>query len=145
MHTTKKPRGISGVVIAVLLTVIGIAAVLAFWSMMGGFFNPPQPKVIIERAVITKIGQNTYDISITVREIGGASTRITKAQITGEGVNQTLTSPTSGKTELSAGSSQTLVYVFNGDLQPGVTYRVRVYYVKDGDEEPSELYPVTVR
>jgi ABC-type transporter Mla subunit MlaD len=49
----KKFRGISGVVIAVLLTVIGIAAVLMFWGMMSGFFNP-QPKVIIEKATITK-------------------------------------------------------------------------------------------
>jgi len=144
MYTTKKPRGISGVVIAVLLTVIGIAAVLIFWSMMSGFFNP-QPKVIIERAVITKIGQNTYDVSITVRETGGASTTITKAEITGEGVNQQLQSLKSGKTELSPGSSQTLVYEFNGDLQPGVTYYVAVYYTSGGNDVRSELYPVTVR
>ncbi len=78
----KKLRGISGVVIAVLLAVIGIAAVLMFWGMMSGFFNP-QPKVIIEKATITKTGKDTYDISITVREIGGASTEILYAVITG--------------------------------------------------------------
>jgi len=78
----KKFRGISGVVVTVLLTVIGIAAVLMFWGMMSGFFNP-HPKVIIESAQLTNLGNNQYDLSITVRETGGASTCIIGATITG--------------------------------------------------------------
>jgi hypothetical protein len=168
----KKFRGISGVVIAVLLTVIGIAAVLMFWGMMSGFFNP-QPKVIIEKATITKTGQNTYDISITVRETGGASTEILYAVITGGELpnevrldfpttNQQQGSQQQGSQQqaitLSPGQSKTLVFKL-GDgqqqgsqqqgqsvtLRPGVTYYVAVYYKKGDGIERSDLYPVTVR
>jgi hypothetical protein len=144
----KKFRGISGVVIAVLLAVIGIAAVLMFWGMMSGFFSP-QPKVIIEKATITKIG-NKYDISITVRETGGASTQIEKAVITGGDLTteQPLTLSTTSQqqdTTLSPGQSKTLVYETTQSLKPGVTYYVAVYYTKGGGTERSDLYPVTVR
>ncbi|MFZ8841119.1 MAG: hypothetical protein ACO2PM_19810 [Pyrobaculum sp.] len=139
----KKFRGISGVVIAVLLTVIGIAAVLMFWGMMSGFFNP-QPKVIIEKATITKTGPNTYDISITVRETGGASTQIDDAKIIDDNNENTLTLKT-GDTTLGPGQSKTLIYSYSGGLQPGKTYYVAVYYTKGGSTERSDLYPVTVR
>jgi hypothetical protein len=143
----KKFRGISGVVIAVLLAVIGIAAVLMFWGMMSGFFTP-QPKVIIEKATITKIG-NKYDISITVRETGGASTQIEKAVITGGDLTteQELSPSTAQQqdTTLSPGQSKTLVYETTQSLKPGVTYHVAVYYTKGGGTERSDLYPVTVR
>jgi hypothetical protein len=146
----KKFRGISGVVIAVLLTVIGIAAVLMFWGMMSGFFSP-QPKVIIEKATITKTGQNTYDISITVRETGGASTEIEYAVITGGDLQNEvrLDFPTTNQQQdktLSPGQSKTLVFKLNNQqLKPGVTYYVAVYYTKGGSTERSDLYPVTVR
>ena len=144
----KKLRGISGVVIAVLLTVIGIAAVLMFWGMMSGFFNP-QPKVIIEKATITKTGQNTYDISITVRETGGASTEIDYAVITGGGLQNEERLSTSNQQQdktLSPGQSKTLVFKLdNQQLTPGVTYYLAVYYKKGDSTERSDLYPVTVR
>ncbi len=145
----KKFRGISGVVIAVLLAVIGIAAVLMFWSMISGFFTP-QPKVIIEKATITKIG-NKYDISITVRETGGASTKIEYAVITGGNLQEEVrlelstTNQQQDKT-LSPGQSKTLVFKLdNRQLEPGMTYYVAVYYTKGGGTERSDLYPVTVR
>jgi hypothetical protein len=149
----KKLRGISGVVIAVLLTVIGIAAVLMFWGMMSGFFNP-QPKVIIEKATITKIGQNTYDVSITVRETGGASTTIIEAKIfgpdlndNGESIDISTGSSTGGSNTpvLSPGSSITITGKLNKPLKPGVTYYIAVYYTKGDSTERSDLYPVTVR
>jgi len=141
----KKFRGISGVVIAVLLAVIGIAAVLMFWGMMSGFFTP-QPKVIIEKATITKIG-NKYDISITVRETGGASTQIERAVITGGDLTteQDLSTAQQQDTTLSPGQSKTLVYETTQSLKPGVTYYVAVYYTKGDGTERSDLYPVTVR
>ncbi|MFZ8808892.1 MAG: hypothetical protein ACO2PN_12425 [Pyrobaculum sp.] len=141
----KKFRGISGVVIAVLLAVIGIAAVLMFWGMMSGFFTP-QPKVIIEKATITKIG-NKYDISITVRETGGASTKIERAIITGGDLTteQDLSTAQQQDTTLSPGQSKTLVYETTQSLKPGVTYYVAVYYTKGDGTERSDLYPVTVR
>jgi hypothetical protein len=156
----KKFRGISGVVIAVLLTVIGIAAVLMFWGMMSGFFNP-QPKVIIEKATITKIG-NKYDVLITVRETGGASTTIIQAKIFGPGLNedgQTIdistgsgtggsSSNTGGSNTpvLSPGSSITITgKLDNIQLKPGATYYIAVYYTKGDGTERSDLYPVTVR
>jgi len=144
----KKFRGISGVVIAVLLTVIGIAAVLMFWGMMSGFFTP-QPKVIIEKATITKVGNN-YDVSITVRETGGASTEIEKAVITGGQLSseidlQLSTTAQQQDNTLSPGQSKTLVYETTQSLTPGVTYYVAVYYKKGDSTERSDLYPVTVR
>jgi hypothetical protein len=155
----KKFRGISGVVIAVLLTVIGIAAVLMFWGMMSGFFNP-QPRVIIEKATITKIGDK-YDVLITVRETGGASTTITEVKIFGPGLNdngETITistgSGTGGSSSntggsnapvLSPGSSITITGELNKQLKPGATYYIAVYYTKGDGTERSDLYPVTVR
>jgi hypothetical protein len=156
----KKFRGISGVVIAVLLAVIGIAAVLMFWGMMSGFFNP-QPKVIIEKATITKIG-NKYDVLITVREVGGASTTIVEARIfgpdlddNGERIDISTGSGTGGSSSntggsntpvLSPGSSITITGKFDKKpLKPGVTYYIAVYYTKGDVTERSDLYPVTVR
>jgi hypothetical protein len=143
----KKLRGISGVVIAVLLTVIGIAAVLTFWGMVSGFFNP-QPKVIIEKATITKIGDK-YDVSITVRETGGASTTIKAVKLFGsglsdEGVDVNIKTPESDRI-LSPGSSKTIVGTYSGSLQTGTTYYIAVEYDKGGSKERSDLYPVTVR
>jgi len=163
----KKLRGISGVVIAVLLTVIGIAAVLMFWGMMSGFFSP-QPKVIIEKVAITKVGQNNYDLSITVRETGGASTCILGAAIMGGSTTTTsipVTStatpliPASGQQSsqqgcggnnqgvpLGPGQSMTISYVVqNQQLSPGVTYYVAVYYLSSNTVERTDLYPITVR
>jgi hypothetical protein len=142
----KKFRGISGVVIAVLLAVIGIAAVLMFWGMMSGFFTP-QPKVIIEKATITKVRQNAYDLSITVRETGGASTEIDKVVITGGDLSADieLHTPRERDKTLSPGQSRTFTYEVGQPLNPGVTYYVAVYYKRGADTERSDLYPVTVR
>jgi len=157
----KKFRGISGVVIAVLLTVLGIAAVLLFWSMISGFFNP-QPKVIIEKATITQIGDK-YDVLITVRETGGASTKIKEAKIFGPGLNDNgeridiSTGSSTGGSSSNTGGSNTLVLSpgssititgklgNNIRLNPGVTYYIAVYYTKGDGTERSDLYPVTVR
>jgi len=144
----KKLRGISGAVVAVLLAVIGIAAVLLFWGMVSGFFTP-QPKVIIEKVTITKVGNNIFDLSITVRETGGASTEIDKVVITGgdlgevEGIQ--LHTPRERDKTLSPGQSRTFTYEVQHKLNPGVTYYVAVYYKKGVDTERSDLYPVTVR
>ncbi len=135
----RNPRGISGVVIAVLLTVIGILAVLMFWGMFSGMFNP-QPKVIIEKATITKIG-NKYDVSITVREVGGASTTIRAVIKTPDGSEKDIIK----NVDLQAGQSKTLVGEYTENLDPGTTYYIAVYYQKGNGEERSELYPVTVR
>jgi hypothetical protein len=167
----KKFRGISGVVVTVLLTVIGIAAVLMFWSMMSGFFNP-HPKVIIESAQLTNLGNNQYDLSITVRETGGASTCIIGATITGGGsagtsattipATSTATSPFQTSSQqaqqcgssgqqgipLGPGQSTTIDYtitVQGQQLSPGVTYYVAVYYLSGGTVVRSDLYPITVR
>jgi len=138
-------RGISGVVIAVLLTVIGIVAVLAFWAMFSGLFNP-QPKVIIEKATLTRIGNNQYDLSISVREVGGASTTIQRVVLTGGGsTNEQECTGEGQDTSLQAGQSKQLAYKCSGSLNPGTTYYVRVYYQKGTGSEATDLYPVTVR
>ena len=137
-------RGISGVVIAVLLTVIGIAAVLMFWGMFSGLFTAT-PKLIIEQASAVKVGNNQYEFTIRVREVGGASTTITKLVINIDGQEQQLTPK--GQTDLSigAGESKTIAATFGQSLDPGKTYYIRVYYKKGSGEEPTDLYPITVR
>jgi len=140
-------RGISGVVIAVLLTVIGIVAVLAFWGIFSHIVTPTTPRIIIEKATLTKIGNNKYDLTISVREVGGASTQIVDVKLTGGnlGGEQSCGNPKSGSTSLSPGQSQTLVYECSVTLNPGTTYYVRVYYQKGEGSEATDLYPVTVR
>jgi hypothetical protein len=140
-----------------------------FWGMMSGFFNP-QPKVIIEKAQLTYLGNKQYDLSITVRETGGASTCILGATITGGGsagtsattitATSTATSPfqtSSQQTQqcgssgqqgipLGPGQSMTISYVVeNQQLSPGVTYYVAVYYLSSNTVERTDLYPITVR
>jgi len=139
-------RGISGVVIAVLLTVIGIVAVLAFWGIFGPMITGSNPRVIIEKATLTKIGDNKYDLTISVREVGGASTEIKEVKLTGGNLpgEQSCTKK-SGSTSLSPGQSQTLVYECSLSLNPGTTYYVRVYYQKGEGSEATDLYAVTVR
>lgn len=135
-------QGMSGVIVAVLLTVIGILAVLLFWGMFSGMLNP-QPKVIIEKATITKIGSGVYDVAVTVREVGGASTTIKKIEIKSD--ETTISVDTSSSLELSAGQSKTIIGTASGTLLPGKTYYIYVFYIKGNEEERSDLYPVTVR
>ncbi|MEM4439794.1 MAG: hypothetical protein QW680_14305 [Pyrobaculum sp.] len=136
-------RGISGVVIAVLLTVIGIAAVLAFWTIFYPLIQP-HPKIVIESATLTKVG-NEYDLSIRVREVGGASTTITKITLQGQNIGEEPCNTGQQDLSLSAGQSKTIVAKCNLPLNPGVTYYIAVYYKKGDGEERSELYSVTPR
>jgi len=62
-------KGVSGVVIAILLTVIGIAAVLIFWSYIQTLFPKPTPKPVIVDAKLWIVG-NKLRIEITVKNIG---------------------------------------------------------------------------
>ena len=137
-------RGISGVVIAVLLTVIGIAAVLAFWTIFYPLIQP-HPKIVIESATLTKIGDR-YDLTIRVREVGGASTTITKITLEGPGLTETECRFKRGQDgSLSAGQSKTIVAECNVQLEPGVTYHIYVYYRSGGGEEMSGPHAVTPR
>jgi len=103
-------------------------------------------KVIIEKATLTKIGNNQYDLSISVREVGGASTTIQKVVITGGGLTNEQECTGEGQdTTLYAGQSKLLIYRCDLPLRPDVTYYVRVYYQKGTSSEATDLYPVTVR
>ncbi|AEA12413.1 hypothetical protein TUZN_0930 [Thermoproteus uzoniensis 768-20] len=157
--------GISGVVVTVLLTVIGIVAVLMFWAMFSGFFNP-HPKIIIESAEVTQLSPGQYDVSITVREVGGASTQITGAVIYGTGSQsssqppqlqcnppgQSQSSSSSSASSSSqsfsipvgAGQEVTFYCTYSGNLIPGQTYYLAVYYTSGSSNVRSDLYPVTV-
>lgn len=135
-------KGISGVVVAVLLTVIGIVAVLMFWAMFSGMFSP-HPKLLIEGATLVKMGDQVLG-TITVREVGGASTQIQKIEIRGGANEQITCNPTGGSMELSAGASKTIQCTASG-LQTGKTYYLIVYYKVGDGEQPTDPYPVTVR
>ncbi|MEM1664078.1 MAG: hypothetical protein QXD96_08145 [Pyrobaculum sp.] len=136
-------RGISGVVIAVLLTVIGIAAVLAFWTIFYPLIQP-HPKIVIESATLTKIGDR-YDLTIRVKEVGGASTTIKRITLEGPGITERECS-TGQDLSLSAGQSKTIVaQCRNVQLEPGVTYHIYVYYRSGGGDEISGPHAVTPR
>lgn len=147
-------RGISGVVIAVLLTVIGIAAVLMFWGIFGGIIQS-SPRLVVESATITKIG-NQYELTIHVREVGGASTQIIRIEILGgdqpisitpsQGAQSSSQGTQGTKIEIGAGESRTITHsITNQELKPGMTYYIRLIYQKGDREEPTDLYPVSVR
>ncbi|MGC9171102.1 MAG: hypothetical protein ACP5HD_10255 [Thermoproteus sp.] len=150
--------GISGVVVTVLLTVIGIVAVLMFWAMFSGFFNP-HPKLVIESASITQLSQGQYDVSITVREVGGASTQIEKVVIydngqespplsgctTGQSQGGSSSGSQSGGISVGAGQEVTFHCGYSSNLKPGQTYYIAVYYTSGSSSVRSDLYPVTVR
>ncbi len=106
-----------------------------------------EPKVIIEKVVLTKIGLNVYDLAVTVREVGGASTAITRVEIVGGNLNAPIirTAPNGGNSTLRAGQRRTLAYIIFGKFNPGITYYIRVYYDIGEGEEATDLYPVTVR
>ena len=150
-----KLKGISNVVVTVLLTVIGIVAVLLFWSMFSGLFNPT-PKVIIEQASAISLGNGVYEFTIQVREVGGASTTIDQIILEAGTQTYTLTptqpggsSSSSGSSSsgitLGAGQSITIVARYNGQLNPGQTYYLRVAYTVGNGIQYSDAYPVTIR
>jgi len=72
-------RGVSGVVVAVLLTVISIVAVLIFWNTIACLVGLcPEPKILIENAnLLAKQGL----LTLTVKNIGSAATNISKVEL----------------------------------------------------------------
>jgi len=107
----------------------------------------PKARVIIEEATLTKVGDNKYDLSISVREVGGASTTIQKIVLVGGGLDSEKQCylKSGQNATLYAGQSKQLTYQCDLQLPLGVTYYVRVYYQKGEGSEATDLYPVTVR
>lgn len=136
-------KGISGVVVAVLLTVIGIVAVLMFWATFGGIISGTTPRVMIEKASFVKTGQQVYG-TVTVREVGGASTSIEEIVLKADQEFQCTPTGDADK-NLSPGGSKTIECTVNSDLATGKTYYLIVRYKVGDKKEPTDPYPVTIR
>jgi len=159
-------RGISGVVVAVLLTVISIVAVLIFWNSISCLVGLcPEPKILIENANLLA---KQCLLTLTVKNIGSAATNISKVELLPaekSGSSQrdssslTFTTPrsssssgqTTQKTEVPPGASLTIQYDCGSGqsggqgLTAGATYYVIVYYKKGDTVVPTDPYPVTAR
>jgi len=140
-------RGISGVVVAVLLTVIGVVAVLVFWtgvicSIAPQLCGRTESKVMIESASLVKMGNN-YLLTVHVREVGGASTTIETIKLIKDNPDSPVCSDKPNKL-LEAGRSATIQKTC-GNLNPGETYYVIVEYKSGGTTKVTDPYPVTAR
>jgi len=162
-------RGVSGVVVAVLLTVISIVAVLIFWNTISCLVGLcPEPKILIENANLLA---KQCLLTLTVKNIGSAATTISKVELLraeksgssqGDSSSLTFTTPRSSSSngqptqnpEVPPGASLTIQYdcgtgsgggQSGGQLTAGATYYVIVYYKKGDTVVPTDPYPVTAR
>jgi len=153
-------RGVSGVVVAVLLTVISIVAVLVFWNTIACLVGLcPEAKLLVENANLVA---NQGLLTLTVRNVGNAATSISRVELlpagqsgSGQGGSSSGPSCTPRSTgqggqqtqnpEVSPGLSLTIQYNCGQGLKAGTTYYIIVYYTKGNTEVPTDPYPVTAR
>jgi len=139
-------RGISGVVIAVLLTVIGVVAVIAFWGVICQMFpemcGGGDARVIIESASLRKSGNN-YLLTVGVREIGGKSTTIENIKLIRDNPDSPVCQGSPQEKSLEAGQRRTIILTCSGNIELGKTYYVIVEYKSRGNTQVTEPSPVT--
>jgi len=138
-------RGISGVVIAVLLTVIGVIAVLAFWGSICQMFPEMcggDTRVIIESASLRKSG-DSYLLTVGVREIGGKATTIENIKLIRDNPDSPICQGSPKEKSLEAGQRRTIILTCSSGIELGKTYYVIVEYTKRGTKEVTEPSPVT--
>ena len=80
-------RGISGVMVAVLLTIIGIVAVLIFGGVIMRFVGGRQLRVNIDSAQIIVIGEGNTKLVVGITNVGTADFKVTKITIDGSEVS----------------------------------------------------------
>lgn len=82
-------KGISGVMVAVLLTIIGIAAVLVFGNMIINFVSPRQLKGQIDSAQIIVVGNNNTKLAVSISNVGTIDFKVNSIKVDGDKVNCT--------------------------------------------------------
>jgi hypothetical protein len=109
----KDRRGISGVVVAILLTVIGIAGVVLLWTVILPMFYRLDFQILDTKLIVVEGGENIVQIKIW--NTGGVD--ITKLTVEGDVSTDLL----EGGDVLKAGDQRT--FVKRGiSLQAGKTY-----------------------
>lgn len=73
-------KGISGVVVAVLLTVIGIAAVLLFWGTISGLIGGKRLQGNIDSATILVV-EGKAKLAITISNAGTVDFKVNKITV----------------------------------------------------------------
>lgn len=79
-------KGISGVMVAVLLTIIGIAAVLVFGNMIISFVSPRQLKGQIDSAQIIVVGKKAK-LAVSISNVGTIDFKVNSIKVDGNEVN----------------------------------------------------------
>jgi hypothetical protein len=74
-------KGISGVVVAVLLTVIGIAAVLLFWGTISGLIGGKRLQGNIDSASILVVEGKTPKLVLTISNAGTVDFKVTSIKL----------------------------------------------------------------
>jgi hypothetical protein len=97
-------KGISGVVVAVLLTVIGIAAVLLFWNTIIGIITGPGPRANIDSATIIVV-ENDARLAITISNVGTVDIKVNSIKVGDTDVTTNCQPSPSGVLIASGGST----------------------------------------
>ena len=125
--------------VVVLLTIVGIAAVLLFWSIFSGMIRP-QLRVKIEQAVIYVDTQQVLQISIS--NVGTRDFVVDTIEVIGVG-SASSCNPSLGET-IPAGAVVQYSCQISGVDPTQASYLVRVD-VSSGNDKASDTAPALVR
>ncbi len=123
-------RGISPIVATVLLVIIAVAAGVLIWAWLSGFAtkNPTQQPALEEKikieALSVKSVNNTTQVTVYVRNLGGATVLITDAYLLDTSGNVIDTASVSLSVEPGKVNSTTIT--FDYQLASGATYILKL-------------------
>ena len=116
-------KGISGVVVAILLTIVGIAAVLAFYTIIWPLISPPMGFEIASVKLWVVSGKTVIEVEL--KNTGSVDLNIDEVQVYAGGSWQTASITTADK-YLPAGQSRSITAELGQALTPGESYLVKV-------------------
>lgn len=101
-------KGISGVVVAALLTIVGIAAVLMFWGVISGLIGGRRLQGTIDAAqiIVTETGAR---LAVTVSNTGSIDFRISSIKLDESSVDTSQCTPNPANQLVSSGGALSIV------------------------------------
>jgi hypothetical protein len=115
-------KGISGVVVAVLLTVIGIAAVLLFWGTISGLIGGKRLQGNIDSATIIVVKDKAM-LSITISNAGTVDFKVNSIKVGDSAVS---CQPSPKDALIASGGSITFSCDCSGKVAAGESYILTV-------------------
>jgi len=136
-------KGISQVMVTVLLTVIGIASVLLFWYVVLPMLQPSQIGLEASRVDIT-IKDSNILVELRLFNIGNVDLDVTSVYLLDESANYKSVTIESSNKHIPAGSSLSITCKGKGiNIKQGKTYKVKVVVTTpDGSEQDFTFYGV---